>query len=500
MNQVKTIAPGQGIDDGSKLFVTQRQSGFALIVSLLILVVLTLIAVAGLRSSVVEEMVSGNQRLAASALFGSEQGVSQALENLFSGNINDTGFEDDPTWSEDGSVGGPGYSASYTVSHLVRNASQVEDDDGRRYFIIESTGNTTTGEAERSLEVAVALEWGDNSNVAGLIGCQGITGDGNVTTGSYSSSGQSSDGDRGDMATTDDEAFLYLDGSSDMDVVGEIRSTGAIYMKSDALVRRDASANLQIKVESGDIFGSAYTNDDYHGDEDSVHGDIYQHYHINPLVQGDCDPLNIDNVFGVAPDIQANHNGDLGIGPGGNFNGSPDDIDPGDYWFNNVTIEDNTINGNVRMYVTGNFTLDSDAELVLAPGASLEIYMESGRFVMDSNSGANRGGTPLNMQIYSRAVDTVKDDKDWEDDEPDTWDDGNQKIVINSNSQLWGIIYAPRAHVWLDSNVRVHGSVRGRFVDILSNFHFTYDEDLDTFIAGNPTDYKLVYWTELYPE
>jgi hypothetical protein len=202
----------------------------------------------------------------------------------------------------------------------------------------------------------------------------------------------------------------------------------------------------------------------------------------------------------VAPDIQANHNGDLGIGPGGNFNGSPDDIDPGDYWFNNVTIEDNTINGNVRMYVTGNFTLDSNAELVLAPGASLEIYMESGRFVMDSNSGANRGGTPLNMQIYSRAVDTVKDDKDWEDDEPDTWDDGNQKIVINSNSQLWGIIYAPRAHVWLDSNVRVHGSVRGRFVDVLSNFHFTYDEDLDTFITGNPTDYKLVYWTELYPE
>jgi len=504
MGDTETPASRQGIDNDSRYLMKTRANGFALIISLLILVALTLIAVAGLRSSVVEEMISGNQRLAASALFGAELGVSQALADLFSGLITDAGEEDNVDWSRDGSVMGPGYSANYTVSHLVRNASQVEDDDGRRYFIIDSTSTTRSGEAERSLEIAVALEWGDNSNVAGLVGCEGITGDGNVTTSSYNSDpNETADGDRGDMATTDEEAFLYLDGSSLMDVVGEVRSTGAIYMKSAALVRRDALANLQIKVDGGDIYGSAYTNNNYEGDEGAVHGDIYENYHIDPLVQGNCDPLNIDSVFsGILGIVSDNDNDAVGVESGGDFSGNQVGLglDASDYWFNNVTISDTTIYGNVRMYVTGNFTLDSDAELTLAPGASLEVYMESGRFVLDSNSVTNNGGLPINMQVYSRAVDTVKDDKDWQNDEPDIWDDGDQKITINSNSIFYGIIYAPRAHVWLDSNVQVHGSVRGGFVDVKSNLNFTYDEALDTFLTGNPTDYKLVYWTEAYPE
>ncbi len=109
-------------------------------------------------------------------------------------------------------------------------------------------------------------------------------------------------------------------------------------------------------------------------------------------------------------------------------------------------------------------------------------------------------GCPINLQIYSRAVDTVKDDKNWEDDEPDTWDDGDQKVVVNSNSVLFGLIYAPRAHVFLDSNVEIFGSVRGRFVDTWSNLAFTYDEDLDVLFSGNPSDYRLVYWTEQFPQ
>ncbi len=384
MNHVKTTHSGQGIDTVSALQHAPGQKGFSLIVSLLLLLVLTLLAVHGLRSSITEEMVSGNQKQAALALFGSEQGVSQALDDLFAGAISDSGSEDDVDWSEGGTVSGTGYSADYTVSHLVRNATQVEDDDGRRYFVVDSVGTTTAGEARRMLQVAVALEWNGSSNVAGLIGCQGITGDGNIVTSSYSGSGQESDGDRGDMATTDPEAYLYLDGSSDMDVVGEIRSTGAIYLKSDALVGRDALANLQIKVESGEIHGSAYTNDQYYGSESSVHGSIYQDYHIDPLVTGNCDPLNIDAIFNdvTGPIVLGNVNDELGIGAGADFYNSTSDIGvdgvSSDYWFNNFTLDSEaelTVHGNVRMYITGDFLMDSNPELVLGPGASLKIYM-----------------------------------------------------------------------------------------------------------------------------
>ncbi len=73
-------------------------------------------------------------------------------------------------------------------------------------------------------------------------------------------------------------------------------------------------------------------------------------------------------------------------------------------------------------------------------------------------------------------------------------------MVLNSNNIFYGVIYAPRAHVYMDSNADIAGSVRGRFVTTLSNLGFTYDEDLDELWAGNPTDYKLVYWTEQYPD
>ena len=510
MNVVNNTAPAKAFDHAIVGWRGRKNGGFALIVSLLILVALTLVAVSGMKSSVLEEQVSGNQKMAASALFGAEQGVSQALGDLFDGTISDSGQESDINWSVGGSLSGTGYSASYTVSHLVRDGAQVEDDDGRRYFIIDSTGNTTTGGAERTVEVAAALEWGANSNVAGLIGCQGVTGDGNIVTGSYSSSGQPSDGDRGDMATTDTEAFIYLDGSSDMDVVGEVRSTGAIYMKSDALVRRDASANLRIWVEDGDIFGSAYTNQNYRGSSSAVHGSIYQYYHINPLVQGDCDPLNIDAIFSanVGAIIAGNdNNSTLGMSPGSDFSNSRSEIGvagvPTEYWFRNFTINGGftvTVQGTVRMYITGNFTMDSNPRLVLAPGASLEIYMESGRFELNSNSEANNGGSPINLQVYSRAVNTVKDDKRWQDNEPDVWDPGDAMVVLNSNNIFYGVIYAPRAHVYMDSNAGIYGSVRGRFVTTKSNLGFTYDEDLDVLWTGSPTDYKLVYWSEIYPE
>ncbi len=76
MNHVNVTASSQRNDRRSFRSRAPKDNGFALIVCLLILVVLTLLAVTGLRSSIIEEMTSGNQKLAASALFGAEQGVS----------------------------------------------------------------------------------------------------------------------------------------------------------------------------------------------------------------------------------------------------------------------------------------------------------------------------------------------------------------------------------------------------------------------------------------
>jgi len=207
----------------------RKEKGIALIVSLLIMVLLTLLAVRGLRTSIVEEQISGNQKLAAKALFAAEQGVSEALEDLFNLFII-VGTDDN--WNTTLSASGVGYSVDYTVSHHKVGGVKVADADGRLYLQINSTG--TSQSARRMVEVVVAVETGATGNIAGLIGCEGVSAKSNVITSSYSSSGQTSAGDRGDISTTDEEAFMYFDGSSDFDVNGEVRATGALFLGSEA--------------------------------------------------------------------------------------------------------------------------------------------------------------------------------------------------------------------------------------------------------------------------
>ncbi len=225
----------------------------------------------------------------------------------------------------------------------------------------------------------------------------------------------------------------------------------------------------------------------------------------NPVVElTDCDPLGINSIFADAASIiGTNNNGSGGMpGAGTNYSGSPRDIPGGKYWLRNFTLDGKnaTIEGNDEIYLTGDFELNSNARLRFDPGASLTLYIHSGRFLMDSNSQANNGGLPINFKVYSRAVNTVKDEKDWTKGEPNVWGDGDAKVRIDSNSIFYGMMYAPRAHVVLYSNAEIYGSCRGRFVTTDSNLEFMYDEDLDTLYGGSVTDYEMVYWTELYPE
>jgi Tfp pilus assembly protein PilX len=524
MDHFKTVVLKQICRKGFFRVPMHKEKGMALILSLLIIVLLTLLAVTGLQTSIVEEQISGNQTLAAKALFAAEQGVSEALEDLFDGTISDSGSENSTSWNAVGSVSGVGYSAAYEVKHLAAAGATVTNvnDDGRTYFVIESTGSA--GESvRRMLQVAIAMEMGGASNIAGLVGCQGITARSNVTTSSYNSSGQASEGDRGDVATTDANAFIYLDGSSGFDIAGEVRATGALYLGGDSLVRRDALAPLRITTQSNaHIYGSASTNGNLDGSSRSVSGDINQGSSVvpNPVVQVEpCDPLDIVGIFEDAAGIKtANNNSEISKSNGSSYSGSPSVLGVNarkkDYYFSSFTLEGEetvTIRGAVRLYVGNDFTMKNKPELILADRASVIIYVESGNFWMDSEAKANHdpdnlipscnpGGCPAYLKVFSKTVNSVNDNKDWRDNEPDVWDDSQDVagVKIDSNSVFFGMIYAPLAHVVLYSNSEVYGSARGRFVTTDSNLAFQYDEDLDSLWAGLPSDYQLVYWTEIY--
>jgi len=61
-------------------------------------------------------------------------------------------------------------------------------------------------------------------------------------------------------------------------------------------------------------------------------------------------------------------------------------------------------------------------------------------------------------------------------------------VDFDSNSKIWGVVYAPNARVVLDSNFELFGSLMARSIDIDSNATFHLDEALiDATASGVPT-------------
>ena len=74
--------------------------------------------------------------------------------------------------------------------------------------------------------------------------------------------------------------------------------------------------------------------------------------------------------------------------------------------------------------------------------------------------------------------------------------------IRNSNSDFWGSVYAPRAHVNYNSESDFYGSVSGKYVDICSQATIHYDEALGNLKikTGSPGDTFVVKsWHELVP-
>jgi type IV pilus assembly protein PilX len=105
MRHHMTTASGNARTRGFPGFRVQGEQGMVLVVSLIILMLLTLLAVTAMRMSVVEEVMTGNQKLAANALFAAEQGVSAAIEDLLDQTVSDAGSQTDVSWSAAGTVG-----------------------------------------------------------------------------------------------------------------------------------------------------------------------------------------------------------------------------------------------------------------------------------------------------------------------------------------------------------------------------------------------------------
>jgi hypothetical protein len=135
----------------------------------------------------------------------------------------------------------------------------------------------------------------------------------------------------------------------------------------------------------------------------------------------------------------------------------------GDYYSTGIALSGGAkmlVTGANRIYVNGNLSTSGQSQIVMAPGASLEIYM-NGNVSLMGNGIMNTDGRAYQLMIYGL--------------------DGCTDIQVGGNAQLIAGILAPHADITFNgggSRGLFVGAVAGASVTFNGDFDMGYDQDL----------------------
>lgn len=134
--------------------------------------------------------------------------------------------------------------------------------------------------------------------------------------------------------------------------------------------------------------------------------------------------------------------------------------------------------GNCALYITGEWVMGGSSQLIIAPGASLKIYV-AGRVDLAGGGLANYTLDASKLSLFGLPSCT--------------------SIEIEGNASYTGIIYAPQAHIALNGGgtdtYDVVGAIIGNTAELNGHFQFHYDEALGR--ARIQTKYNVASWREL---
>lgn len=137
--------------------------------------------------------------------------------------------------------------------------------------------------------------------------------------------------------------------------------------------------------------------------------------------------------------------------------------------------------GNARLYVTGEFDLGSKGQVIIAPGASLELTV-GGAISLTGQGVINQNGNARHCIVYGRPTCT--------------------SITLSGNAEFCGVIYAPNARMSLQgggsSPVDFVGACIVAEADIGGSYNFHYDESLADW--GPIKGFVVTSWDELSPQ
>ena len=417
----------------------KEERGAILVIGLLFLVFMLLLAIPFLFQVSNERRSSEKSYKAFAALSLAEAGVERAIWELNSGDIY--------SWSAAGSLRTMDIGSFLTSDGETMGSIEIQvEGSGGDTPIVQSTGKVPyIGTLTVDRTARVELWKGDGSYYLfgqAVFGDEGIDIDSraqidsyNSKTGDYDSQNPGTNGDIGTNAS----------------------HLGCIYLASNARVYGNASTGVDTVPE--DIIITR--------PQSTITGDKLALSKPKPMPS-------------IVPPDSLPYMGDYFL-EGGN-----QDIisDSGEY--SSFRLESNTkvtITADVTLYVTGEFSMNSNTCLEIADGVNVTVYL-GGTFIQNSMSQINNlSMDPTTLTFLG--TDSFNQDMDW-----------------NSNSDFWGSIYTPRANVNYNSEADFYGAAAGKFVDICSQATIHYDEALGKLkiMTGTPGDYFIVKsWHELFP-
>lgn len=152
----------------------------------------------------------------------------------------------------------------------------------------------------------------------------------------------------------------------------------------------------------------------------------------------------------------------------------------GDIKFSSITVPTDKvqeIQGDCRIYVTEGIVLNNNSELVVKPGASLEIYVGTGIEAKTSANLSNETADADNLLIYG--LDTCT------------------QIDIKNSADFYGAVYAPNADLTVYNGGDLYGAFVGNSFELKNSGSFYYDTSLaDVSIDDQTVYFNISRWWE----
>ena len=137
------------------------------------------------------------------------------------------------------------------------------------------------------------------------------------------------------------------------------------------------------------------------------------------------------------------------------------------------------VQGDAVLYVTGNVSMTGNAYILLAPNASLQLYVAGSSTQLGGNGVVNASAQAQNFSYWGL--------------------NSNTSVALSGNAEFTGTIYAPHAQLTFggggNNTYDFVGAAVGNSVRMNGHYNFHYDESLKMW--GPKRGYTVTSWNEI---